>query len=190
MDWILAFAGVCILSPLLIIIGLAVRLSSRGPVIFVQQRIGKNGRVFDIYKFRTMFHQPGEGKGYKGFIYKDDPNITRVGRFLRRTSLDELPQLINILKGEMSFIGPRPPVLHFPKRYEEYNEYEKQRFLVKPGISGLHQVYHRELHDWDTKIPIDVDYVKNQSFRLDVKLFFLSLASFIKTDKAYPTMLE
>lgn len=118
-------------------------------------------------------------------LYENDPRITRVGRFLRKTSLDELPQLLNILTGEMSFIGPRPPVPYFPKKVNEYNDFEYQRFLVKPGISGLAQVRCREIHDWDINIPIDVEYVHNYSFRYDLKLFFTSLLFFFRTDNIY-----
>jgi len=118
-------------------------------------------------------------------IYEDDPRITRVGKFIRKTSLDEIPQLYNIIKGEMSFIGPRPPLPYFPKKYEDYNEFEKQRFLVKPGISGLAQVRCREIHDWEINIPIDVEYTQNYSFLYDMKLFFASLLFFFKTDNVY-----
>lgn len=118
-------------------------------------------------------------------LYENDPRITKVGSFIRKTSLDEIPQLLNILKGEMSFIGPRPPVIHFPKKYEEYSEFEKQRFLVKPGISGLAAVRCREVHDWDINIKIDVEYVQNYSFMYDAKLFFTSLTYFFRSDNIY-----
>ena len=106
-------------------------------------------------------------------LYENDPRITRVGRFIRKTSIDELPQIFNILKGDMSFIGPRPPVPYFPKKIEEYNEFEYQTISCKPGISGLAQVRCREIHDWDINIPIDVEYVQNYSFKYDLKLFLL-----------------
>lgn len=118
-------------------------------------------------------------------LYENDPRITKVGRLIRKTSIDELPQLLNILNGKMSFIGPRPPVLNFPKKIEEYNEFEYQRFLVKPGISGLAQVRCREVHDWNINIPIDVEYVKNFSFAYDLKLFISSLLFFFKSDNIY-----
>jgi lipopolysaccharide/colanic/teichoic acid biosynthesis glycosyltransferase len=118
-------------------------------------------------------------------LYENDPRITKIGRFIRKTSIDELPQLLNILKGDMSFIGPRPPVPHFPKKAEDYNEVECQRFLVKPGISGLAQVRCREIHDWDINIPIDIEYVHNYSFIYDLKLFFASLFFFFKSDNIY-----
>jgi lipopolysaccharide/colanic/teichoic acid biosynthesis glycosyltransferase len=118
-------------------------------------------------------------------LYENDPRITRVGRFIRKTSIDELPQLFNIQSGDMSFIGPRPPVTYFPKRIDEYNAFEYQRFLVKPGISGLAQVRCREIHDWEINIPIDVEYVQNYSFSYDLKLFFASFLFFFRSDNIY-----
>jgi lipopolysaccharide/colanic/teichoic acid biosynthesis glycosyltransferase len=118
-------------------------------------------------------------------LLESDPKITKVGRFIRKTSLDEIPQLINILKGDMSFIGPRPPVVHYPKKYEDYTTYEKQRFEVKPGLSGLAAIRAREINDWSLIIPVDVEYVQNISFRLDAKLFFSSLFVFFRTDNVY-----
>ena len=180
----LAFIGIILLSPAIFFISLAIRIESKGPVLFKQSRLGLNGFVFQIFKFRSMVSdQSCFNKVTK--IYEDDPRITRVGKFIRKTSLDEIPQLYNIIKGEMSFIGPRPPLPYFPKKYEDYNEFEKQRFLVKPGISGLAQVRCREIHDWEINIPIDVEYTQNYSFLYDMKLFFASLLFFFKTDNVY-----
>lgn len=164
-------------------VAVSIKLDSKGPVFFIQERLGKNGKIFKIVKFRSMLvgHQRIENKK----LFEDNPRITRVGRFIRKTSLDEIPQLLNILAGDMSFIGPRPPVPHFPKKIDEYNEFEYQRFLVKPGISGLAQVRCREIHDWDINIPIDVEYVHNYSFRYDLKLFLASLMAFFRTDNIY-----
>jgi undecaprenyl phosphate N,N'-diacetylbacillosamine 1-phosphate transferase len=183
-DFIIAFIAALILLPIFILIALAIIIDSAGPVLFRQKRIGRNGQVFDIYKFRSMVSDQSKFKKTKE-VYSDDPRITRVGSFIRKTSLDELPQIINILKGEMSFIGPRPPLPHFPKKYEEYNEFEKQRFAVKPGISGLAQVRCREIHDWDINIPIDVEYVNNYSFIYDLELFMASLLAFFRTENIY-----
>jgi lipopolysaccharide/colanic/teichoic acid biosynthesis glycosyltransferase len=184
-DWIIALIALIILSPLFLVVAIFVKVDSPGPVFFIQERLGKNGSVFKFFKFRSMtINQPlKESKGTK--LYENDPRITKVGRFIRKTSIDELPQLINILKGDMSFIGPRPPVTYFPKRFEDYSEFEKQRFQVKPGISGLAQVRCREIHDWDINIPIDVEYVKNYSFTFDLNLFLSSLFFFFKTDNIY-----
>ena len=175
--------AIIFLSPILLIIGLLIMLDSEGPVFFFQERLGKNGVIFKMIKFRSM--AVNQVKGSDNKLYEDDPNITRVGHFIRKTSLDELPQIINILSGEMSFIGPRPPVTYFPKRYEDYNDFEKQRFLVKPGISGLAQVRCREIHDWDVNIPIDVEYVNNYSFSYDAKIFVQSIFAFFRTNNVY-----
>ena len=183
-DRILAIIAILLLLPLFIIISLAIRLDTKGPVFFRQARLGRNGKVFYIFKFRSMVSdQSSFKKPLK--IYEDDPRITAVGSLLRKTSLDELPQLINIARGEMSFLGPRPPLTWFPKPFEEYTEFEKQRFDVKPGLSGLAQVTCREIHDWDVKIPIDIEYVNNLSFINDLKLFMISLLSFFRTDNIY-----
>lgn len=183
LDTTISFLAMLFLFPILLFIGLLIKVDSKGPVFFRQERLGKNGIVFKVIKFRSMI--VNQVKGLDNKLYEDDPNITRVGRFIRKTSLDELPQIINILKGEMSFIGPRPPVTYFPKKYEDYNDFEKQRFLVKPGISGLAQVRCREIHDWDINISIDVEYVQNYSFIYDMKLFLKSLFFFFKTDNIY-----
>jgi undecaprenyl phosphate N,N'-diacetylbacillosamine 1-phosphate transferase len=183
-DFTIAFIAGLILLPVFLIISLAVRIDSAGPVFFRQKRIGRYGKVFEIIKFRSMVTDQSKYKKTTE-IYSDDPRITKVGQFIRKTSLDELPQLINILKGEMSFIGPRPPLPHFPRTYEEYSETDKQRFMVKPGISGLAQVRCREIHDWDINIPIDVEYVNNYSFLYDMKLFLLSFLAFFRTGNVY-----
>ena len=174
LDIIVAVIAAMVLLPVFLIISVAIKIESRGPVLFRQSRLGYQGAEFIVYKFRSMV---SDQSCFKSSIevFEDDPRITRVGKFIRRTSLDELPQLFNILMGEMSFIGPRPPLTYFPKKYNEYNEFEKQRFAVKPGISGLAQMRCREIHDWDINIPIDVEYVNTYSFKFDVKLFLISL---------------
>jgi lipopolysaccharide/colanic/teichoic acid biosynthesis glycosyltransferase len=182
-DWIIAFFAFIILIPVFLIVAIAIKIDSDGPVFFLQNRLGKQGKVFKMIKFRSMGTEISSDKNHK--LFEDDPRITKVGSFIRKTSIDELPQMINILKGEMSFIGPRPPVTTYPKRYEEYSEFEKQRFTVKPGISGLAAIRCREIHDWNINIPIDVEYVKSLSFMNDAKLFLLSLTTFLKTDNIY-----
>ena len=183
LDWVFAFFAIIILSPLFIVIAISIRIDSKGPVFFVQERLGHYGRVFRIIKFRSMTVNNSNISDHK--LYKNDPRITSVGHFIRKTSIDEIPQLFNILLGEMSFIGPRPPVPHFPKQLEKYTPHEFQRFLVKPGISGLAQIRCREVHDWDINIPIDIEYAQNISFFYDLKLFIKSLAVFLKTDNIY-----
>lgn len=183
-DFFVAVFALLFLWPLFLIVGLAIRFESSGPAFFVQSRLGKHGKVFKIIKFRSMITKQ-QAMHRSNKLFENDPRITRVGAFIRKTSIDELPQIFNILKGEMSFIGPRPPVVHFPKKYEEYNSFEKQRFSVKPGISGLAQIRCREIHDWDINIPIDVEYVQKCSFMFDLKLFLASFMVFLRTDNIY-----
>jgi lipopolysaccharide/colanic/teichoic acid biosynthesis glycosyltransferase len=179
-----ALIALIILAPLFLFIALIILSGSDGPIFFKQDRLGLNGKIFKILKFRSMVNKSDNFTFHKP-LQESDPKITKFGRFLRKTSLDEIPQLINILKGEMSFIGPRPPVVNYPKKYDEYTDFERQRFLVKPGISGLAAVRAREINDWNINIPIDVEYVHNISFILDTKLFLLSLFAFFKTDNIY-----
>ena len=183
-DFLIGILALLVLWPLLIVVAVAIKINTPGPALFLQPRLGKNGKVFKIIKFRSMIvRQQDANKSNK--LYENDPRITKVGAFIRKTSIDELPQILNIIKGDMSFIGPRPPVVHFPKKFTDYNDFEKQRFQVKPGISGLAQVRCREVHDWDINIPIDVEYVQNQSFIYDMKLFLGSFLMFFKTDNIY-----
>lgn len=184
LDWFVALIAIIILSPIFIIVSLVVKFDSKGPVFFLQERLGKYGKKFQIVKFRSM-HINMEIPVGSIKVVETDPRITKVGKILRKTSIDELPQLFNILKGDMSFIGPRPPVTTFPKNFEDYSQFEKIRFQVKPGISGLAQVRHREINDWDINIPIDVEYVQNYSFFYDMNLFLRSLLVFFKTDNIY-----
>jgi lipopolysaccharide/colanic/teichoic acid biosynthesis glycosyltransferase len=184
LDICLAILALILLTPFFLIITLVIKAESPGPVLFKQARLGLHGSIFIIYKFRTMVNDQSTFQKITE-IFENDPRITRVGKFLRKTSLDEIPQLFNIIRCEMSFIGPRPPLPYFPKKYENYNDFEKQRFLIKPGISGLAQVRCREIHDWDVNIPIDVEYFQNYSFLYDVKLFLVSLLFFFKTNNIY-----
>lgn len=181
-DFVLALIAIIVLLPVFILVAVAIRLDSPGPVLFLQNRLGKNGVVFKICKFRSMRN---DIQFKTNETLATDPRITRVGQFIRKTSLDEIPQLFNIVKGDMSFIGPRPPVPTFPKRYEEYNDFEKKRFDVKPGISGLAAIRQREVHDWNLNIPLDVEYVGKISFTMDLKLFLSSLAAFFNTKNIY-----
>src|SRR5690625_2233972 len=158
--------GIIILSPILIIISLAIKLTSKGPVFFRQERLGRNGKVFKIIKFRTMIAN-AESVGTGLSTYEGDPRVTRVGVLLRKTSLDELSQLFNVLKGDMSIVGPRPPVPYHPYKFNEYSEYQLQRFKVRPGITGYAQIKGRNSLTWDERIEHDVEYVNRQSIFLD-----------------------
>lgn len=167
------FAIIC-LSPVLLITAIAVKIDSPGPVIFKQERLGKNGRVFKIYKFRSMcVNAETQGSGvYSG---KNDSRVTRIGKIIRATSIDELPQLFNILNGDMSIIGPRPPLTYHPWPVEEYTEEQFKMFDVRPGISGWAQVNGRKEVQWHKRIELNCWYVNNISFLLDLKIFFLTI---------------
>ena len=173
-DIILSFIGLIILSPLFIILSIIIKCDSKGPVFFKQERIGKNGKVFKIYKFRSMV-VGAEKVGTGVYSKKDDNRVTKVGKFIRMTSIDELPQLINILKGEMSFIGPRPVLTYHPCKYEEYTGEQKKRFSVKPGVTGWAQIHGRKQVEWNKRIKYDVEYVENINFMLDLKIFFITI---------------
>ena len=178
LDFILAFVGIIIISPILLIVAICIKIDSKGPVIFKQKRLGKDGKEFEIYKFRSMV--VGAEKIGTGVYSKEgDSRVTKVGKFIRMTSIDELPQLVNILKGEMSFIGPRPVLTYHPWRYEEYTEEKKRRFEVRPGITGLAQVNGRKQVEWNRRIEMDVEYVNKLSFILDLKIFFKTIYNVI-----------
>jgi len=161
LDFVFALMAVIILSPLMLVISLFCFINFKGHIIFVQKRVGKNERIFTIYKFITML--PEKENNYAS----DKHRITKAGTFLRSTSLDELPQLFNILFGQMSWIGPRPLLI---KYLPYYTTTEHQRHLVKPGITGLAQVNGRNTIDWDTRLQYDITYVKNIRLKTDVQI--------------------
>ena len=162
-----------ILSPVLLIVAIAIKIDSKGPVIFKQKRIGRKGKVFNIYKFRSMCVN-AEHTGSGVYSGKDDARVTRVGKFLRATSIDELPQAVNILKGDMSFIGPRPPLTYHPWPIEQYTDEQKKMFDVRPGITGWAQVNGRKGVEWHDRIKLSVWYVEHLTMWLDIKIFFLT----------------
>lgn len=174
LDILIALLGLLIASPVLLLTAIAVKLDSKGPAIFKQPRLGLNGRVFNIYKFRSM-KVGSEHTGTGVYSRKDDVRVTRVGKFIRATSIDELPQLINLLNGTMSAIGPRPALTYHPWRYEEYTEEQKKMFLVRPGVTGWAQVNGRKDVEWHRRIKLNVWYVENVSFMLDVKILFRTI---------------
>ena len=161
------------------IVALLIRLESPGPAIFRQERIGKDGKVFEFLKFRSMC-VGAEHTGSGVYSGKDDARVTRLGRILRATSIDELPQLINILRGDMSLIGPRPPLTYHPWPYEEYSEQQKRMFEVRPGITGWAQINGRKAVEWHHRIELNVWYVDNVSFWLDVKIFFKTIGKVLR----------
>lgn len=176
LDIMFSFIGIVVASPVLAIVALAVKLDSKGPVIFKQERLGKDGKVFLIYKFRSMC-VGAEKMGSGQYSFKGDSRITHVGKIIRATSLDELPQFFNIIKGDMSFIGPRPTLTYHPWKLEEYTDFQRRRFEVRPGITGLAQVNGRKKIDWVDRIKYDVEYVDNMSLALDCKILFKTVVN-------------
>lgn len=173
LDVTASFLGLVLLSPLLLAVSILIKIDSRGPVIFRQKRIGRNGKVFEIYKFRSMC-VGAEKSGSGVYSGKGDARVTRIGKILRATSIDELPQLLNILKGEMSFVGPRPPLTYHPWKYEEYTDFQKRMFEVRPGITGWAQVNGRKDVEWHKRIELNVWYVDHMSLLLDIKIMFMT----------------
>jgi len=189
LDIIISFIALVILSPVFLIISLLILIESRRPIIFTQERLGKNGKVFKIYKFRTMVVGAiNMGKGLR--TDEDDKRITKIGKILRKTSLDELPQLINVLKGDMSIIGPRPPVPYHPYKYEDYDSTQKKRFLIRPGITGYAQVMVRNAATWDERIKYDVYYYENLNFLFDIKIFLKTIKTVLSRKNIYPDKKE
>lgn len=174
LDVIFSGVMVLILFPLFALIALLVKIDSKGPAIFVQERLTLNGKVFHMYKFRTMCVN-AEQQGTGAYSFGNDPRITKIGHILRKLSLDELLQLINILKGDMSFVGPRPILTYHPCKYEEYTDVEKKVFTVRPGITGWAQVNGRNTVDWVKRFELNQWYVENVSFILDLKIVFMTV---------------
>ena len=177
-----ALLGLIITSPIIAIVAILIKIESPGPVIFKQQRIGKNGKVFEIYKFRSMC-QNAEKTGSGVYSDKNDNRVTKIGKFIRATSIDEIPQFINVLKGDMAFIGPRPPLTYHPWPYEQYTEHQKKMFNVRPGLTGWAQVHGRKQVEWNKRIELNVWYVENVSLLLDLKIIFSTLLKLIKDDE-------
>lgn len=184
-DFFGSLIGIIILLPLLLIISIIIKINSKGPVLFKQKRLGENGKLFNIFKFRTMVIG-AEKKGNGIFVKTEDDNrITTIGKFLRAASLDELPQLLNVIKGDMSLVGPRPPLLYHPYEYGNYSSVQKERFKMKPGITGLAQVKVRNSVPWDKRIILDVEYVDNFSICLDFKIILLTIKSILFKESIY-----
>lgn len=173
-DVVMSGIALVVLSPFLLITAVLIKLESRGPVIFKQERLGKHGVPFKIYKFRSMC-VGAEKQGTGVYSFKGDKRVTRVGRIIRATSIDELPQLFNILKGDMSLIGPRPALTYHPWPYEQYTEHQKRMFDVRPGMTGWAQVHGRKEVPWPERIELNVYYVEHLSLWLDVRIFFMTL---------------
>lgn len=174
LDKILALILLIVLFPLMLIIGIIIKMESKGLVIFIQDRLGYMGEPFKFYKFRSMF-KDSENRSSGVYSFKGDPRITRFGRIIRATSLDELPQLWNIIKGEMSFIGPRPALINHPWPLEEYTDFQKNRFTIRPGMTGLALINGRREILWKERIEWDVKYIHTMSFKMDLYILYKTI---------------
>lgn len=191
MDIVLSLIALVLLSPIFLIIALAIKLESKGPVFFKHTRIGKNGKIIKIYKFRSMVENaedlikkftPEQMKEYKeNYKLTNDPRITKVGKVLRKTSLDELPQLINIIKGELSIIGPRPVV---QEELEKYGQNAQKFLSVTPGLTGYWAANGRSCTSYEQRMEMELFYVDNLSFKMDMKVFFKTIGAVIKREGA------
>lgn len=174
-DFILSLIAIIILSPVYIIVAILVRVKLGSPVIFTQERPGKDEKIFKMYKFRSMTSETDE----EGNLLPDEVRLTSFGKKLRSTSLDELPELFNILKGDMSIVGPRPLLV---KYLPLYNDFQKHRHDVRPGLTGWAQVNGRNAISWEDKFRLDVDYTEKCSFFMDLKVFFKTISSVLKKE--------
>lgn len=175
LDFILSLIALICLSPILLIVAILVRVKLGSPVIFKQKRPGKDEKIFTLYKFRTMTDEKDES----GDLLPDSQRLTKFGKFLRSTSFDELPELINIIKGDMSIVGPRPLLVQY---LERYNQEQRRRHEVRPGLTGLAQVSGRNAISWEKKFNKDVEYIDNITFIGDVKIIFKTVINVIKKD--------
>lgn len=174
LDCLIAAFALLLAAIPMAITAIFIKLDSPGPVLFRQERLGKNGKVFSMLKFRSMC-QNAEHTGSGVYSGAGDSRVTRVGRIIRATSIDELPQLVNILRGDMALIGPRPPLTYHPWPIDEYTDTQRRMFEVRPGITGWAQVHGRKDVEWHHRIELNVWYVDHVSFLLDVKIFFLTI---------------
>ena len=175
LDFVLSLLGLIISSPIFLIVFIALLLANKGKVFFLQKRPGKNEEIFKIIKFRTM----NDKKDAHGNLLPDEERLTTIGKLVRKTSLDEIPQLINVLLGNMSLIGPRPLL---PEYLPLYNDFQKKRHLIKPGITGWAQINGRNAVEWEKKFKFDVWYVEKVSFLLDLQIMFLTLKKVLKLE--------
>lgn len=186
-DICLSGISIIVLLPVWIVVSIAIKFDSKGPIIFSQKRRTKDGKIFEMYKFRSMVVD-AEKMGTGLFNYANDPRVTKVGRFLRNTSIDELPQLFNVFKGDISIVGPRPCVSYELGEYETLNKKYKKRFQVKAGITGLAQARGRNENSWDEKVTLDNQYIdefKEKGIFLDVKIIIETIAKVFKKSDIY-----
>ena len=199
-DFTIAFILIVLSMPLMIVISLAIKLTSKGPVLFVQERVGLGGKPFKFYKFRSMAHnnnskiheefmqklirgevEANEGEKAPSYKMDKDPRITPFGHFIRKTSLDELPQLFNVLNGSMSLVGPRPPI---PYEVQAYKSWHLQRLSIKPGVTGLWQVSGRSSIAFDEMVQLDLEYIEKRNTLLDLKILFQTIPAALNTRTA------
>lgn len=190
-DIIFSIIGLILLSPLLLAVSIIIKIDSPGPILFKQNRVGDGGKIFMMYKFRSMCtdaeiqldnlkkQNQKDGPVFKIF---NDPRVTRFGRIIRRTSIDELPQLMNILKGDMSFVGPRPPI---PYEVSQYNDYQLQRISVKPGLTCYWQISGRSNLSFDDWIELDIKYIHERGFWTDIKILLRTIPAVLRREGAY-----
>ena len=176
LDIFVSILGIIICGIFMLIFAILIKLDSKGPVIFKQERVGKNGKVYWMYKFRSMCVGAEQQEGGV-YCTKGDKRVTKIGKFMRATSIDELPQFFNILKGDMSLIGPRPVLTYYPKKWEEYTEEELKRFNVRPGVTGWAAVHGRKTNTVEARFNYDNYYVDHLSFGLDLKILFMTVKS-------------
>lgn len=190
-DIVAATCGIVILSPLMIIIAVLIKGEDHGPIFYKQVRVGKNGKTFKMYKFRSMFVNADkmldklkEQNDVDGpmFKMKDDPRVTKIGHFIRKHSLDELPQFLNVLKGDMSLVGPRPAL---PSEVEEYSEYDKQRLFVIPGCTGLWQATERNEVGFNEMLQLDIEYIKKANLLFDLWIIWKTVEIIVKPNGSY-----
>lgn len=190
-DFLASLLGLILLSPLMVVIAFLIKKEDDGPVFYKQTRVGKDGKEFQMFKLRSMFvnadrmldelksHNDVEGPMFK---MKDDPRITKIGHFIRKHSLDELPQFFNVIKGDMSLVGPRPPL---PSEVEEYSQYDKQRLLVIPGCTGLWQATERNEVGFNEMVQLDIQYIQKASCLFDLWIIFKTVQIVIKPNSSY-----
>ncbi len=191
-DIIGSLCGIILLSLLFVVIAILIKIEDpKGPIFFAQKRVGLNGKEFKMYKFRSMVTDAEEKlkellkyNEVSGAMFKmkDDPRVTKVGKFIRKTSIDELPQLFNVLKGEMSLVGPRPPL---PREVEMYNDYDKQRLMVTPGCTGLWQVTARNSVGFEEMLELDLKYIEERSILFDFKIIFKTVGVLFGSKDAF-----
>lgn len=181
MDILIAGIGLIITSPILLLAAILIKIDSSGKILFMQERLGKGGRVFKMVKFRSM-RTGAEYTGSGVYSGKNDSRVTRVGKIIRATSIDELPQLYNILKGDMSLIGPRPPLTYHPWTIDKYSQEQLHMFDVRPGITGWAQIHGRKSVEWNKRIELNVWYVRHISFWLDLKIFLMTFLKVFRND--------